>query len=281
MKVLITGAAGLLGHGLVEVFQREHEVITVAHAEMDVTDAAAVRAKLRVARPDVVIHAAAIPDVDVCELEPEKAHRVNVEGTQNVAEAAGEIGAAVAFISSDAVFDGKKTSPYVESDRTNPISVYGRTKESGEEIVGAAPKHWIFRIPVLFGPGKINFVEKGLQKIAKGEGYVVAADQIGGAAYTLDIAEKMMEVMASGKYEIFHLANSGVCSRLDLAQRAAKLAGLDVTKVIGKPMVEMKRPGPRVAYSVMEMGALKKCGIAPPRTWEAALDEYIRSRNVA
>jgi len=281
MKVLITGAAGLLGHGLVKVFQRKHEVITVTHPEMDVTDAAAVRAKLRVVQPDVVIHSAAMPDVDVCELEPEKARRVNIAGTRNVTVSAGELCATVAFISSDAVFDGKKQTPYVESDATNPISVYGRTKEFGEKIVEAAPKHWIFRIPVLFGPRKINFVEKVLLKIAKGEEYEVAADQIGGAAYTLDIAEKMMEVMTSGNFGIFHLANSGVCSRLDLAQRAAKLAGLDASKVIGKPMAEMRRPGPRLGYSVMAMNGLTKCGIAPPRPWDAALDEYMRSRNVA
>jgi dTDP-4-dehydrorhamnose reductase len=278
MKVLITGAAGLLGNGLARVFGERHETFCVSHAEMDITDAAAVRAGIGRLRPEIVIHAAAIPDPDTCELNPEKARLVNVEGTRNVADAARAVGARVAFISTDSVFDGQKKSPYVETDSTNPISVYARTKVDGEKIVRSDREHWIFRIPILFGPGKINFVEKGLARIAKGEEYVVASDQMGCAAYTLDIGQKMMEVLESGKYGLFHLSNTGSCNRLELAQRAANLAALNPAKIIGRPMAEMARPAKRLQYHVMEMQALKREGFALLRPWEEALADYIWNR---
>jgi dTDP-4-dehydrorhamnose reductase len=196
MRVLITGATGLFGYGLTQVFVTRHTVFPITHAMADTTDAAAIRDLFVKLEPEIVIHAAAIPDLDICEADPALANSVNVQGTRNVVEAAREIGAAVAFISSDSVFDGKKTSPYLETDAANPGTVYGRTKVQGEEIVGALPAHWIFRVPVLFGPGKVKFVEKGLLKLLKGEEFFAAADQVASAAYTFDAAGKIM--MRSG-----------------------------------------------------------------------------------
>jgi dTDP-4-dehydrorhamnose reductase len=132
-------------------------------------------------------------------------------------------------------------------------------------------------VSVLFGPGKTNFVEKTIQQLKRGEKYVVAADQMGSATYTLDAAEKILEVVESAPSGIYHLCNQGACSRYELAVETARLAGLDASKIIGKPMDEMKRPGPRLKYSVMEMGALAKVGITPPRSWQEALAEYVNS----
>lgn len=275
MRILITGAAGLLGHGLVRVFSSRHEVFPLARAEADITSNAAVRAAFAKVRPDAVIHAAAIPDLDICESDPDKAFLVNVEGTRHVVAAAREVGAAVAYISTDAVFDGLKWTPYIESDPTNPPTVYGRAKLLGEQIVSGRPNRWIFRIPVLFGPGKTNFVEKGLRNLANGGTFIAASNQIGGALYTLDAGQKIMEVMEARRYDLFHLANTGVCSRLELAQRAAEIAGLDALRVIGKNSDEMGRRAVRLKYAVMEMQGLKKVGIEPPRPWQDALAEYI------
>lgn len=285
MRVAITGAAGLFGYGLVQVFRARHEVFPLTRAEADLTDAAQVQAALRKAEPEVIIHPAGIPDLDVCEAEPEKAFAVNVEGTRHVVEVARALGAAVAYISTDAVFDGKKTTPYVETDAVNPRTVYGRTKLEAERVVAGLAAHWVFRMAVLFGPGKTNFVEKALRTIAAGEACVVAADQVGGAAYTLDAAAKMMEVVearrpdgrGSPRYGLYHLANRGACTRLELAQRAAALAGLDAGKVMGKPRAEMGRRTVRLGYSVMEMGALRRAGFALPRPWDDALAEYVDS----
>lgn len=276
MKVIVTGSTGLFGHALVDVFGSHHTVFPLTRAIADLTDAHKVRAALAGARPEIVIHPAAIPDLDVCEADPALAFAVNVEGTRHIVEAAREIGAGVAYISSDTVFDGLKQTPYKESDPTDPHTVYGHTKLQAEEIVRGIEKHWIFRVSVLFGPRKTNFVEKGLRAIAAGQEYVVASDQVGSATYTLDAARKIMEVVEARHYGLFHLSNTGVCSRLELARRAASLAGLDPNKIIGKPSHAMGRRTPRMKYAVMEMEALKLAGFALPRPWEDALAEYIR-----
>jgi dTDP-4-dehydrorhamnose reductase len=277
MNVAITGAAGLFGYGLVQVFSRRHRVYPLTRAEADLTRAEEVRAALEKAAPDVVVHPAGIPDLDICEADPAKGYLVNFHATRHVVEAARELGAAVAYISTDAVFDGKKQTPYTESDPTIPPTVYGRTKLRGEQIVRTLPAHWIFRVSVLFGPGKTNFVEKGLRRIAGGETYEVAVDQVGSATYTVDAAEKIMEVVEAGRYGLYHLSNQGVCSRYDLARHAAELAGLDAGRIIGRPSGQMGRRAVRLNYAVMAMEALQKAGFALPRPWPEALAEYIRA----
>jgi len=279
MKVLITGAGGLLGHGLVQVIRKNHDVFPLTRAEADITDAGAVRAAFKYFHPELVIHAAAIPDLDLCEEDPERAFLVNEEGTRHVVEAAREVNGSVAYISTDAVFDGLNNTPYTETDPTNPPTVYGRTKLLAEQIVQDLREHWVFRIPVLFGPGKTNFVDKGLRNLANGEAFIAASDQIGGALYTLDAAQKIMEVVEMKRYGLFHLTNTGVCSRLDIALRAAELAGLDCSRVIAKKGAEMERRAVRLKYAVMDMRALRQAGIASPRPWEEALAEYIHSRS--
>jgi dTDP-4-dehydrorhamnose reductase len=277
MRIVVTGSTGLFGYGIARVFATRHSVTALTRAEADLTDGARVRAVIADAKPDIVIHPAGIPDLDICEADPVLAHAVNVEGTRHVAEAARAAGAGVAYISTDAVFDGLKRTPYTESDATNPPTVYGRTKLLGEEIVRGLPNHWIFRVSLLFGPGKTNFVEKCLRAIAAGNEYLATEDQLGSATYTLDAASKIMEVVEARRYGLFHLSNAGACSRVEIARRAAELAGLDSDKVVGKPMDEMGRRAKRLKYAVMEMGALKQAGFAPPRPWQEALAEYVRT----
>lgn len=277
MKIAITGAAGLFGHGLVRVLSARHTVTGLTRAEADVTRADELRAVISKIKPGVVVHAAAIPNPDICEADPARAFLVNVHGTRNVVEAARQAGAAVVYISTDAVFDGKKRTPYVESDPTIPPTVYGRTKLRAEQIVRTLPQHWIFRVSVLFGPGKENFIEKGLRAIAAGGTYAVAADQMGSATYTLDAAQKIMEVVEARRYGLYHLSNLGACTRLELALDAAQLAGLDRNKICGKPSAEMGRRAVRLEYSVMEMQALERAGFAPPRPWQEAVAEFVRT----
>ena len=275
MRVAITGAAGLFGQGLMAAFSTRHEVIPLTRAEADITDVQAIRAVMERIRPDLIVHPAGIPDIDVCEADPEKAFRVNFQGTRNVAEAARHVGAGLAHISTDAVFDGKKQSPYVETDATGPITVYGRSKLQAEEVARAVERHWIFRVSVLFGPGKTNFVEKGLRKVAAGEEYKVASDQLGNATHTVDAGLKILEVVEAGPCGLYHLANQGACTRYELARAAVERAGLDPAKVMGVPDALMQRRAPRLKYAVMEMQALRRAGFALPRTWQEALAAYL------
>jgi len=277
MRIAITGAAGLFGHALVEAFSSRHTVFPLTRADADITDAASVRVVLERIRPEAVVHPAGIPDLDISDADPALAYSVNVEGTRNVVESARAVGAKVVYISTDAVFDGKNTKPYVESDPPSPITVYGRTKLAGEVIVQTQPEYWIFRVPVLYGPGKTNFVEKGLRKVAAGEQYVVASDQKGCSAYTLDASYKIMEVVEARRYGLYHLANQGVCTRYELARRAVELAELDPGKVVGVPADQMGRRAPRLKYAVMEMAALKAAGFSLPRPWPEALADYVRT----
>jgi dTDP-4-dehydrorhamnose reductase len=198
-----------------------------------------------------------------------------VGGTESVVAVAQELGAAVALISTDAVFDGTKGSPYVEGDERNPISVYGRTKVEAENRVRELEKHYVFRVSVLFGRDKLDFVSKGLVEIDAGREYRVPSDQIGSATYVDDASSTMLEVLRKTAYGTFHICNAGVCSRYDIAVLACDLAGLDVGKVVGVPLVKMNRPGPRVPYSVMETGELRRRGFGELRDWKAAMAEYL------
>jgi len=275
VKIAVTGAAGLFGRGLVQVFGEGHQVSPLSRKEGDITDSATMREILRAIAPDVIVHSAAIPDIDECEKNPEQAWRVNAEATRGLTEIAKDLGAGLALISTDAVFDGTSRRPYKESDAVNTPSVYGRTKVAAEEHVRKLQNHWIFRVSALFGPGKANFVNKAWCKAMGGEPYVVASDQLGSATYTLDAAKTILEVIGAGVHRTYHVCNQGECTRYELAKRAVELAGLNSSNVIGKPMDEMKRVGPRLKYAVMDMQALREQGIALPRTWEDALRDYV------
>ena len=277
MRIAITGSAGLFGHGLVAAFSTRHQVFPLTRADGDFTDATAFYAALEKVRPALIVHPAGIPDLELCDADPANAFRVNTQGTANVVEAAQRLGVGLVHISTDAVFDGRKTTPYVETDLTGPITVYGQSKFQAEVAASGYVRSWIFRVPVLFGPGKTNFVEKGLRKLAAGETYKVASDQMGSALHTVDAGLKMMEIAESGRYGLYHLAHQGACSRSELARAAAELAGLDPTKIIGVPDALMQRRVPRLKYSVLAMKALEAAGFAPPRHWQESLAEYVRS----
>lgn len=275
MKIAVTGAAGLFGRALVQVLGEGHEVVPLTRQDGDIADKGRMLEAINHAMPDVIVHAAAMPDIDECETNPEQAWKVNAEATRGLVEIASELSAELALISTDAVFDGKSTRPYVESDEVNPPSVYGRTKVAAEEHVRRLSKHWIFRVSVLFGPGKANFVNKAWCKAMGNEPYVVANDQLGSATYTIDAAKTILQVIVAKAYGTIHVCNQGECTRYELAKRAVELAGMSASNVVGKPMSEMSRVGPRLKYAVMEMRALQERGIALPRRWEDALLAYV------
>jgi dTDP-4-dehydrorhamnose reductase len=239
-RVLITGAGGQLGRALRQAFG-DDDVLALAREDWDVTHPA----PEGVARPDLVLHAAAWTDVDGAEADPQGAAAVNVAGTANVVA----LGAQTVAFSTDYVFDGRKTEPYVESDGVSPLSAYGRTKLHGEAAAG--PDAWIVRTSWLFGPTGRNFVRTMLALGKERDEVAVVDDQRGCPTFAGHLAEAVRELVdADLGRGVWHLAAEGDCTWAELAEAVFEDAGLDCrVRRIGT--AELARPAPRPAYSVL------------------------------
>ena len=276
MKILVTGAAGLLGEALVaEARARGHEVVGLSRAELDVTDAALVRSVVSRHRPDAVVHSAAYTAVDRAESEPELARAVNRDGARNVAMAGAEHGAKLLYVSTDYVFDGRKRSPYLPSDETGPLSVYGRTKLEGEQAVTEAlPGSLVVRTSWLYG-GQSGFVPAIFRRAAKGEGLRVVDDQRGRPTWAPDGAAAMLDLLDRGAHGVWHVAGGGECTWLELAREAVRLRGLDV-EIEAISSHDFASPARRPAYSVLDVAATEDLLGRRMSGWKDALARYLR-----
>jgi dTDP-4-dehydrorhamnose reductase len=233
-KVAVFGSTGQLGTDLVDLLRRVNsfEVIPLAHEDADCTDANAVRKVLLDSRPHIVINCAAYVRVDDCEDRVRDAFEVNAIGAINVARVCAELDALCVYISTDYVFDGTKDSPYVESDATSPINVYGASKLAGEHLVRqAAPRSLIVRMASLFGKSDArgkggNFVETVIAKARAGAALQIVDDVCMSPTYTRDAAEALAGLITAGASGTVHLVNDGACSWYEFAQRTVQLAGV-------------------------------------------------------
>lgn len=279
MKVLITGARGQLGRELEDTFcsMGNCEVVSFGRLELDITQPARVQELISGNAPDVVIHAAANTKVDGCELEPDNAYRVNALGSRNVAVAAAKIGAKLVYISTDYVFDGAARRPYTEFDDVNPISVYGKSKLAGERYVaGLSNEYFIVRTSWLYGEHGHNFV-KNMLRLAKDKvELTVVDDQVGSPTYTKDLARFIADLVRTELYGIYHATNTGSCSWYQFARKIFEIAGLEHVNVKPVTTAEINRPAPRPAYSVLEHFCIRLEGLPDLRSWEEALEEYLR-----
>lgn len=276
MRCLITGAGGMLGRALCRALGDRHEVVALAHAQLDVADLTAVQAALARWAPDVVIHAASWTDVDDCQRDPDRAFRVNGLGSRNVALACQAVGAACCYISTDYVFDGAKAEPYTEFDLPNPVSIYGASKLAGERAVqGLTPRHWIIRTSWLYGPGGRNFVRTILTKVRAGEDLRVVDDQSGSPTYAPDLAQAITRLIEEPRYGLWHLTNSQSCTWYDFA--AAILENTGQTGVRLEPILskELDRPAPRPKNSVLRNYCWELEGWPLLRRWPDALRDYL------
>src|SRR4051794_34460041 len=252
MRLLVTGAAGMLGRDVVAAAgDAGHEVAAHARADLDITDAAAVREALLAARPDAVINCAAWTDVDGAEAAEAQATAVNGAGAGNVAQAAVRHDALVVHVSSDYVFDGRASEPYPEASPTGPEGAYGRSKLAGELAVAAAGgRSAIVRSAWLFGPHGKNFVDTMRRLGAEREEIAVVDDQVGCPTYTGHLAGALLEIGERGTTGVLHVAGGGRCSWFDLAEATFAETGL-TCRVRRQSTADLGRPAPRPAFSVL------------------------------
>jgi dTDP-4-dehydrorhamnose reductase len=260
MRILITGAGGMLGRDLQTVARTAaHDTIALSRAELDITDPDAVRMAVAEARPDVVIGCAAWTNVDGAESEPEAAHAVNGAGAGNVATAASACGAWTIHVSTDYVFDGSKRTPYLESDPVAPLSEYGRSKLVGELAVAqsAPDAHTIVRTAWLFGAHGQCFPKTMLRLAVERDELAVVGDQIGSPTFTGHLAAALVGLAEQRERTVgvVHLAASGECSWCDFAraviEAGARESGVAIPRVRAITTAEYPTPAPRPSYSVL------------------------------
>lgn len=284
MKVLLIGSKGQLATSLRSALAGE-DVVALSRAELDICDASAVDAVVRAVRPDVVINPAAIRRPDDCESAPERAFAVNAIGPRNLAISCRDIGAALVHISTDNVFDGRATSPYLEDDRPNPVNVYGISKLAGEQFVKAiTDRHYIIRTSALFGGTQdrsraANFVLTLLDGDAQGLEARVVTDQRISPTYTEDLARKIAWLIRRDEYGVCHITNAGDCTWYELAMAVFEKAGLR-TGLVPITTEELARPACRLRYAVLGRGVLERLGTDDLPTWQDGLDRYLQSLGV-
>ena len=272
----MTGAAGMLGRDAVRACElRGHGVLGLARADLDLTDGVAVDAAVAGYRPDVVVNCAAWTDVDGAEEHEHEATRVNSEAAGVTAAAAASVGAKVVYPSTDYVFDGHKGSPYLESDRTSPLSAYGRSKLSGETSVEVAnPRHFIVRSSWLYGLGGRNFVETMLALGDDQPEVLVVSDQVGCPTYTAHLAASIAELIEGEAYGVHHLAGAGSCSWYEFAQEIFDQSGVEC-HVMAATTDMLARKAPRPAYSVL---GSDRSEARPLPSWRSGLSAYLAER---
>ena len=278
MKILITGAYGMLGSDLREVL-KNHELIATGSKDLDITDENEVIDFISENSPEIVINAAAYTAVDDCETNYDDAYAVNAIGPKNLAIACNKIDVPLVHVSTDYVFDGSKRTPLLETDTLGPQSAYGKTKLEGEKFIQEnTDKYFILRTAWLYGIHGGNFVQTMLGLAENHDEITVVDDQIGSPTYSLDLAVSIANLLESDKYGIYHLTNEGECSWYEFSKRIFELSGVDV-KVMPVSTEEFPRPAPRPRYSVLSNQKWIKAGFPPMRDYKEALSDYLSLYN--
>lgn len=291
MKVLITGAAGLLGTDLCRVLGERHEVAAWsrrAASGIDITDDRTVAEAIRQARPAVVVHTAAMTDVDGCERDPKGAWKTNVDGARAVAAGCASVGACLVAVSTDYVFDGLAGRPYRESDAPNPVSHYGRSKLEGEqEALRACPRTLVVRVSGLFGSARANFVSMAFEKLKAGQRVPVVTDQVNSPSYTGDLAwgigrllERLEREPGSAApggelHGPLHLANAGGATREQVGQLIADHMGASRNLLERTTWAALQRPARRPPRSDLDCGRFARLAGKGMRPWEDAVRAFL------
>ena len=280
MRILITGGQGQLGRALQRALAG-HELFAPGHRELDITDAALVRHHVESFRPQLVINAAAWTDTAGCEADPQRAHLVNGEGARYLAEACARTGAALLQVSTNEVFDGQKGAPYQEEDQPNPINHYARSKLAGERYVQSIlERHYIVRSAWLYGAGRTSFPEKIIQAAPKTDTLKVVTDEVASPTWAVDLAQTIARLIRQPAYGVYHLTNSGYCSRYEWAKMTLEMAGLGHLRVEPTTQEEFGAVPRKPPYSALANRNATRLGIEL-RPWEEALSAYFAEQYTA
>ncbi|MDZ4722682.1 MAG: dTDP-4-dehydrorhamnose reductase [candidate division Zixibacteria bacterium] len=286
-RVLITGSRGRLGQELMEKFPSKWNVCGIGREEADITDYKAVSIVISDFSPDIVIHTAGYTDVDKAESEPEEAMRVNGLGTENIARACQESDSKLIYISSDFVFDGTKSVPYIEDDTPNPQTAYGKNKLAGEKAVESLVSNClIVRIGWVYGRHGKSFVstmiEKGQQQIESRQTsrivppIRVVDDQFGSPTSEWAIANRLFELAERDVWGIVHIASRGEVNRFDFTKEIFGLLGMDI-ELQACSSEDYPLPATRPARSSLESRRLDELGIGPMPTWKQDIEMFFKS----
>jgi dTDP-4-dehydrorhamnose reductase len=278
MKVLITGAGGMVGRALTEHCRaRGDEVAAFDHPGLDIADERAVREAFAGARPDAAINCAAWTDVDGCELDPQRAFLVNSKGVEILATASRAAGAVFVTISTDYVFDGRKAEGfYTQRDDPHPLSAYGASKLEGERRAQiASARTVVVRSGWMFGPGGNNFLAQAARRARRGEAMRAISDAYGTPTYAPDLAARLRELAEMDLPGVYHVVNSGEGASYEtFAREAARAAGVAEARIESVAMDSLKRLAPRPRNSRLRCLLSEAVGLAPLRDWREALREF-------
>jgi dTDP-4-dehydrorhamnose reductase len=282
-RILILGAKGRLGGALARTWSADHDVEALARPELDVADLAALERLLKSKPCEVLVNCTGLTNVDRCETAREEAEIVNARAPGVMAEVAAEKRARFIHFSTDYVFDGAKTTPYIEEDLALPLGHYGRTKLAGERAALApSPRHLALRVAWVFGPDKPSFVDLIIERALANDRVEAIANKTSCMTFTEDVAtwlEPFLETDLPGG--LYHACNAGGCSWHDYGQYAldfAARAGLPLKTRVAEPipLSALKNfVAPRPPHTVMSTAKLQAVSGAVPRPWRDALDEYL------
>ncbi len=288
MKIAIIGSNGQLGSDIYEELRENitGEITALTHTDIDVSDMDSVYSVFNDIKPDIIINTAAFHNVPQCEKEAGKAYAVNSSGVENLAKISNQLKAELIHFSTDYVFDGEKNSPYIETDKPNPLNIYAKSKLEGEnKIRETADKYYILRVAGLYGkyPSRVkgyNFVELMLRLAKERDEIRVVDDERTTPTYTKEIAKQILKIIKSKPpFDIYHATAEGECSWYEFAKTIFEFAGVNANlkkAVPGEFATEVNRP----KYSVLENHNLKKEGINTFKHWKAGLKEYLSSLNI-
>ena len=283
MKILITGAAGLVGSHFAQRLARDHEVLALGHDDLDITDREAVGRCVLDVRPSLLINGAVI-QVDESERNPAKARAVNVKGPRALAEAADRVGAETIHFSTQYAFDGEPfgRAPYTIEDKPRPVNVYGKTKvESEKAVVEACARSYVIRTSWVYGSGKNSFLCTVHSDLQAGKRVRAIVDIWSSTTYVEDLIDRILQILEARRYGVYHVVNEGVCSYYDFALEAGSLAGRSRDPL--EPLIEivketeMKRVAVRPRYTPMRCLLSEQIGLPLMRDWRSALAAYVRS----